>query len=69
MNSLNRGTGHVDYVTIAEVTSAEPDTPKLLEENADYKFYVYYDFYDKNFPQFNHPGFYDMNSGDFIIPT
>lgn len=66
MNSLNRGTGHVDSVSIAEATSAEPDIPKLLEENADYKFYVYYDFYNKNFPQFNHPELYNMNSGNIL---
>lgn len=60
MNSLNRGTGHVDSVAIVEATSLEPDTPELLNEHTDYKFYVYYDFYDKNFPHFNHPTLYSI---------
>lgn len=62
MNSLNKGTGHVDSVSIAELTAIEPDTPELLTANADYKFYVYYDFYDKNFPHFNHPELYSIEA-------
>lgn len=60
MNSLNRGGGHVDSVSVAELTAAVPDTPELLNEHADYKFYVYYDFYDKDFPHFNHPELYSI---------
>lgn len=58
MNSLNRGPGHVDSVAIVETTALEPDTPELLAEKTDFKFYVYYDFYDKDFPHFNHPNLY-----------
>lgn len=62
LNSLNKGTGHVDSVSIAELTSSEADTPELLTEDADYKFYVYYDFYDKDFPHFNHPELYSIQA-------
>lgn len=62
MNSLNVGPNHVDSVAIVETTALEPDTPELLAEHTDYKFYVHYDFYDKNFPQFNHPSLYSLQS-------
>lgn len=62
MNSLNRGPGHIDSVSVVELTSLDPDTPELLRENADYKFFVYYDFYDKDFPQFNNPALYSIQS-------
>lgn len=62
LNSLNKGTGHIDSVSIAELTASEDDTPELLNENADYKFYVYYDFYDKDFPHFNHPELYSIQA-------
>ncbi|XP_055302470.1 uncharacterized protein LOC129568512 isoform X2 [Sitodiplosis mosellana] len=62
MNSLNRGPNQVDSVAIVEATALEPDTPELLTEHTDYKFYVHYDFYDKNFPQFNHPSLYSIQS-------
>lgn len=62
MNSLNKGPNQVDSVAIVEATSLEPDTPELLTEHTDYKFYVHYDFYDKNFPHFNHPSLYSIDS-------
>lgn len=62
MNSLNRGPNHIDSVAIVETTSLEPDTPELLTEHTDYKFYVHYDFYDKDFPKFNHPSLYSIQS-------
>lgn len=65
LNSLNRGTGHVDSVSIAELTSLDANTPELLEEHTDFKFFVYYDFYDKNFPHFNHPTLYNMSNGEY----
>lgn len=73
LNSLNKGTGHVDSVSIVELTATEPDTPQLLTDEADYKFYVYYDFYDKDFPHFNHPELYSnqgvsRNEDQFIGP-
>lgn len=73
MNSLNRGVGHVDSVSVAETTALEPDTLELLKEHTDYKFYVYYDFYDKDFPHFNNPDLYSIqavskNSTQFFGP-
>lgn len=62
MNSLNRGTGFIDSVSIAELTSLDDDQPELMKEHADYKFFVYYDFYDKNFPQFNNPHLYSIQA-------
>lgn len=61
-NSLNKGTGHVDSLSIAELTATESDTPELLNEFTDYKFYIYYDFYDKDFPNFNHPDLYSIQA-------
>lgn len=58
MNALNRGTGLVESVSIAELTSLDEDDPRLLVEQADYKFYIYYDFYDKDNPHFNNPNLY-----------
>lgn len=73
MNSLNRGTGHVDSLAIVETTALEPDTPELLADKTDFQFYVFYDFYDKDFPQFNHPRLYPNaevsdNSSRFFGP-
>lgn len=62
LNSLNRGTGHLDSVSMAELTSLEPDNPALLTEFTDYQFYVYYDFYDKDFPHFNNPSLYSIQA-------
>lgn len=60
MNALNRGTGLVESVSIAELTTleADDDDPRLLQEFADFKFYVYYDFYDSDNPHFNNPTIY-----------
>lgn len=60
MNSLNRGPGYVDSIAIVETSSLEPDTPELLLKHTDYKFYVHYDFYDKDFPKFNNPDLYSI---------
>lgn len=62
MNSLNRGPDHLDSVAIVETTSLEPDIPELLAEKTDFKFFVHYDFYDKDFPQFNHPDLYNVKT-------
>lgn len=63
MNALNRGTGLVESVSIAELTTLEEDDPRLLHEHADFKFYIYYDFYDKDNPHFNNPNLYS-NTGE-----
>lgn len=62
LNSLNRGVGHVDSVSVAELKALDPDTPELLSEFTDYKFWIYYDFYDKDFPHFNNPELYSSQS-------
>lgn len=62
MNSLNKGPNHIDSVAIVEATALEPDTPELMTEHTDYKFFVHYDFYDRDFPRFNHPSLYNMQS-------
>ncbi|KAG4066071.1 hypothetical protein HA402_001318 [Bradysia odoriphaga] len=58
LNALNKGSGHVDSVSIAELTSLDKVHPKLLLPNADFQFYVYYDFYDSSNPHFNDPNLY-----------
>lgn len=62
MNSLNKGPGHIDSVAIVEATALEPDTSELLEEHTEYKFFIYYDFNDINFPQFNNPNLYSISN-------
>lgn len=69
MNALNQGTGLVESVSIAELTTLEPDDdPRLLQEFADFKFYVYYDFYDSDNPHFNVPTIYS-NARKYIFTS
>lgn len=63
LNALNRGTAHNDSISIAELTAIDDDNEKLLQPNADYKFYVYYDFYDRDNPHFNNPKLYSIDAG------
>lgn len=58
LNALNKGSGHVESVSIAELTGLDEIHPKLLQPNADFQFYVYYDFYDRSNPHFNDPNLY-----------
>ncbi|XP_058822343.1 uncharacterized protein LOC131683944 [Topomyia yanbarensis] len=58
LNSLNKGTGNVDTLSIAETTSRDQEDLLLLREKTDYKFYVYYDFYAKDNPHFHVPDLY-----------
>jgi L-ascorbate oxidase len=67
MNALNRGTGHNDTISIAELTSADLDDPELLRVVPDYKFYIFYDFYRKDNPNFHVPGLYGFNQGELIM--
>lgn len=62
MNALNRGTGLVESVSMAELTSLHASDARLLQPQADYQFYVYYDFYDRNNPHFNFPSLYGNES-------
>ncbi|XP_065091239.1 uncharacterized protein LOC135712206 [Ochlerotatus camptorhynchus] len=58
LNSLNKGTGNVETLSIAETTSRDQEDLLLLKEKTDFKFYVYYDFYAKNNPHFHVPDLY-----------
>uniref|UniRef100_A0A8D8P5K9 L-ascorbate oxidase n=1 Tax=Culex pipiens TaxID=7175 RepID=A0A8D8P5K9_CULPI len=58
LNSLNKGTGNVDTLSIAEATSRDQEDLLLLREKTDFKFYVYYDFYAKDNPHFHVPDLY-----------
>lgn len=58
LNALNKGIGHVESVSIAELTGLDEIHPKLLQPDADFQFYVYYDFYDRSNPHFNDPNLY-----------
>lgn len=62
MNALNRGTGLVESVSMAELTSLDDSDPRLLQPKTDFQFYVYYDFYDRNNPHFNFPNLYGNES-------
>ncbi|XP_039951037.1 uncharacterized protein LOC120768422 [Bactrocera tryoni] len=63
LNAMNRGSGHPDSLTAAEMTALPiydtvPGVDRdALKPVADYKFFVYYDFYAKDNPVF-HPGDY-----------
>ncbi|XP_054084101.1 uncharacterized protein LOC105219789 [Zeugodacus cucurbitae] len=63
LNAMNRGSGHADSLTAAEMTALPIyDTISGIDRDAlkpvaDYKFFVYYDFYAKDNPVF-HPGDY-----------
>uniref|UniRef100_A0A182JMG1 Multicopper oxidase n=1 Tax=Anopheles atroparvus TaxID=41427 RepID=A0A182JMG1_ANOAO len=58
LNSLNRGPGAEDVITIAETSSLDQEDLLLLRNETDYKFYVYYDFYGKDNPHFHVPNLY-----------
>ncbi|XP_017843672.2 uncharacterized protein LOC108600530 isoform X2 [Drosophila busckii] len=68
LNVMNRGPGYTDTKTVAEmralpiydkVSGIDDDT---LKPEADYKFFVYYDFYRKDNPEFHHGDYYSMNT-------
>uniref|UniRef100_A0A182N4J6 Multicopper oxidase n=1 Tax=Anopheles dirus TaxID=7168 RepID=A0A182N4J6_9DIPT len=58
LNSLNRGPGAEDVITIAETNALDQEDLLLLRPETDYKFYVYYDFYGKDNPHFHVPALY-----------
>lgn len=64
LNPLNRGTRHNDSISVAELSVIDADDPKLLQVNADYKFFIYYDFYDRDNPHYNDPNLYSIHSGN-----
>ncbi|XP_055902686.1 uncharacterized protein LOC129938892 [Eupeodes corollae] len=68
LNSLNMGPGYSGFVTINELKSLEGGSHPAIEEDrsilkkeADYKFFVYYDFYPKDNPDFHPAGLYGFN--------
>lgn len=68
LNAMNQGPGHVDSLTIAEI-NALPNYDKVpgidrdaLKPVADYKFFVYYDFYRKDHPEFHPAEYYGMDA-------
>lgn len=67
LNVMNRGPGYPDTKTVAEmralpiydhVSGIDHDT---LKPEADYKFFIYYDFYTKNNPDFHDKDLYAMD--------
>ncbi|KAH8329363.1 hypothetical protein KR074_008677, partial [Drosophila pseudoananassae] len=67
LNVMNRGPGYLDTKTAAEmralpiydhVSGIDEDT---LKPEADFKFFVYYDFYTKNNPDFHDKDLYAMD--------
>ncbi|KAH8418852.1 hypothetical protein KR222_004583 [Zaprionus bogoriensis] len=67
LNVMNRGPGYEDTKTVAEmralpiydsVSGIDDDT---LKPEADYKFFVYYDFYRKDNPEFHHGDYYGID--------
>ncbi|XP_310270.3 uncharacterized protein LOC1271472 [Anopheles gambiae] len=58
LNSLNRGPGAENVITIAETSALDQEDLLLLRNETDYKFYVYYDFYGKDNPHFHVPSLY-----------
>lgn len=58
LNSLNKGSGEEDTKTMAEVNALDEDIPELLKPEPDYKFFIYYDFYEKDNPHFHLAGQY-----------
>lgn len=68
LNVMNRGPGYPDTKTVAEmralpiydhVSGIDDDT---LKPEADYKFFVYYDFYRKDNPEFHNGDYYSINN-------
>ncbi|XP_067620744.1 uncharacterized protein Mco1 [Eurosta solidaginis] len=68
LNAMNIGSGHPNSLTAAEMTAlpiydSMPGVGRVaLKPVADYKFFIYYDFYPKDNPDFHlseYYGFYD----------
>ncbi|KAM7348084.1 multicopper oxidase 1 [Cochliomyia hominivorax] len=68
LNAMNQGPGHVDSLTIAEVNAlAHYDKVPGIDRDAlkpvaDYKFFVYYDFYRKDNPEFHPSQYYGVHA-------
>ncbi|XP_036321487.1 uncharacterized protein LOC118735681 [Rhagoletis pomonella] len=67
LNAMNRGSGYPDSLTAAEMTALPiydtmPGVDRdALKPVADYKFFVYYDFYAKDHPDFHPANYYSFN--------
>ncbi|XP_037958323.1 uncharacterized protein LOC119687869 [Teleopsis dalmanni] len=68
LNVMNRGSGYDDSLTIAEVNGlkqydSEPGVSRdALKPVADYKFFVYYDFYAKDNPVYHLGDYYGIDA-------
>ncbi|XP_053957339.1 uncharacterized protein LOC128862702 [Anastrepha ludens] len=67
LNAMNRGSGYADSLTAAEMTALPiyNSTPGVdrdaLKTVPDYKFFIYYDFYAKDNPDFHPVDYYAFN--------
>ena len=66
INALNRGSGMNDSITMAELHSIEANKSESITKlEADYKFYISYDFYPKDNPLFHVPDLYGFEQGKY----
>ena len=64
INALNRGSGMNDSITMAELQSIEANkSESITKQDADYKFYISYDFYPKDNPLFHVTDLYGFEQG------
>lgn len=63
LNSLNTGYGQKGSRTVAEMKSIEKRQNKIMKEEADFKFFMSYDFYGKDNPLFHLSGLYGFDQG------
>lgn len=59
-NMLSNGIklNKLNSLSVVKTSSLESDTKELQTKETDIKYYVHYDFYEKNFPNFNSPILY-----------
>lgn len=65
LNALNKAHGEDDSLTVAQMI-AKNSTNFITQLEADYKFYLSYDFYAKDNPLFHTPGLYGFDQGKKI---
>lgn len=63
LNALNKGVGESDSLTVAQMM-ARNESNFITKAEADFKFYLSYDFYAKDNPLFHDPNFYGFNQGE-----
>lgn len=62
INALNKGMNEENHKSIPELEAWDDDHPALLNPDTDYKFFIYYDFYDKDNPHFHKPNLYGFHA-------